>query len=193
MQWIVRNKKRGTRWPAWGDLRLLWVVAAHPTSPLPCLVWTGTVHRTVLSGSWLQVSSIHGEKEGGGGHPDVAGKGRLFQVLPAARTSAALRGQFHPEPASECFTPWRALSPWSSACIFPQASCSCQRCLLPPGYYAFSKVARVPALLSLVSPLSSSWGLQLHLSSSHPPSPFLCSEEYFASYQVFVLNVHSSP
>ena len=161
----------------------------HIPTSLPCVNRDGSAAQSSpAAGRWAPSTG-----RSSGGRPDVAGKGRLFQVLPAARTSAALGGQLHPEPASERFTPWRALSPWRSACIFPQASCSCQRCLLPPGYYAFSRAARVPALLSLVSPLSSSWGLRLHPSSSHPPSPFFCSEEYFTSYHVFLLNVHSSP
>lgn len=138
----------------------MWVVAAHPHIPLPCLLCVNRDESGIQSSpaAGCRWAPSTGRMREGGGRLDVAGKGS-FQVLsgcvyPEARTSAALRGQLHPEPRppplSEPITPWRGLPPWSSACIFPQASCSCQ--MLPPSYHAFSKEARVPALLSLVSP-----------------------------------------
>lgn len=131
--------------------------------------------------------------------PSRRGRERVsFQVLsgcvyPEARTSAALRGQLHPDP------PQRTLHPLERTasvelCLHLPASI-----LLMPN--AASQLPRLlqrgqgPSLALPGLPLSAVATVCLFTCSSpsHPSSPFFCSEEYFTSYQVFVLNVHSSP
>ena len=97
----------------------MWVVAAHPHIPLPCLLCVNRDESGIQSSpaAGCRWAPSTGRMREGGGRLDVAGKGS-FQVLsgcvyPEARTSAALRGQLHPEPRppplSEPITPWRGL------------------------------------------------------------------------------------
>lgn len=138
----------------------MWVVAAHPHIPLPCLLCVNRDESGIQSSpaAGCRWAPSTGRMREGGGRLDVAGKGCLSRFSPAVFTQKPAPLQpsganfilNRPPLLSEPITPWRGLPPWSSACIFPQASCSCQ--MLPPSYHAFSKEARVPALLSLVSP-----------------------------------------
>lgn len=148
-----------------------------PHIPLPCLLCVNRDESgaTVLSGSWLQVGSVHRENKrrrrpSRRGRERVSFRSSLGCVY---QKPAPLQpsGPSFISPPSEPFTPWRGRPPWSSACIFPQASCSCQ--MLPPSYHAFSKEARVPALALPGLPLSAVATVCLFTCSSpsHPSLP----------------------
>lgn len=180
----------------------MWVVAAHPHIPLPCLLCVNRDESGIQSSpaAGCRWAPSTGRMREGGGRLDVAGKGS-FQVLsgcvyPEARTSAALRGQLHPEPPPP---PQRTHHPL-------ERTASVELCLhLPTSILLMPNAAsQLPRLLQrgqgpslalpgLPLPAVATVCLCTCSSPSHPSSPFFCSEEYFTSYRVFVLNVHSSP